>query len=476
MFRPWKNFAVFALTLALLEISCAACHSQFSEPFFEPAPSVAAPVTAPVEKQKTNFSLDASWNNGLLISSADDEFRIHVGGNAQVDTVWLMGPAGAFALPGGGQNGVENSSAALLRRARMRMDGTIYGQFDYILEYDFANANNENDGLQPPSFGNIDGSPTPCNIWMQIREVPGFGNVRMGNQVKPIGMSNNTNQAFLPFMERPDNMDAFYGPFDSGFALGISSRNWSESERMTWQYGVYAPAVNVFGVSLNKYAGGGRVTALPWLEAEEKSLIHIGCGFFGGQLEENKLRLRDRPLLRNAPGYAVPVLVDTGTLGGTNQFTFGPEFAAVLGSLTLQAEWAAQFLTNASRNNQSLGTVFYQGGYVEALYFLSGEVQEYLRREGVFGRVEPINNYRVRKGEPRVGSGAWQIGARFSYLDLNNSGGQGGQVYDWTFGLNWLLNPNMRMQFNYILEHRDGPQNVAQGWLNGLGARIAYDF
>jgi hypothetical protein len=66
-------------------------------------------------------------------------------------------------------------------------------------------------------------------------------------------MSTNTNQAFLPFMERPNNMDAFYGPFDSGFALGISSRNWSESERMTWQYGVYAPAINVFGISLNKY-------------------------------------------------------------------------------------------------------------------------------------------------------------------------------------------------------------------------------
>ena len=88
--------------------------------------------------------------------------------------------------------------------------------------------------------------------------MPFFGNVRFGNQVKPIGMTNNTYQGSLPFLERADNMDAFYGPFDSGFALGLSARNWTESERLTWQYGVYRPSINVFGVSLNKYSAGTR--------------------------------------------------------------------------------------------------------------------------------------------------------------------------------------------------------------------------
>ena len=59
---------------------------------------------------------------------------------------------------------------------------------------------------------------------MQVREVPVLGNVRIGYQVKPIGMTNNTNQALLPFIERADNMDAFYGPFDNGFALGVSAQ------------------------------------------------------------------------------------------------------------------------------------------------------------------------------------------------------------------------------------------------------------
>ena len=48
--------------------------------------------------------------------------------------------------------------------------------------------------------------------------------------------------------------------------------------------------------------------------------------------------------------------------------------------------------------------------------------------------------------------GAWQVGLRFSYLDLNDKAIQGGMVYDWTAGLNWFWNPNMKVQLNYILE------------------------
>src|SRR5262249_16071081 len=339
------------------------------------------------------------------------------------------------------------------RRAILQADGSIYDQFDYSIQFDFANASNENSGVQPPSFGNLTSNPPPLNIWMQVRDVPYLGNVRGGNQTKPIGLENNTSAAFLPFMERSDNMDAFYGPFDNGFALGVTARNWSESERMTWQYGVYRPATNVFGVALNKGSYGGRVTARPWYEEDGARLIHLGLGTWGGELVQDQLRDRARPLLRNAPGFAVPVLADTGEVPGSRQYTIGPEFALVLGSLTVQAEWTGQFLTDAEPSGQPQGTVFYHGGYVQALYFLTGEHQEYEKREGVFGRVVPRRDFRWKKGERWCSPGAWQVGVRFSYLDLNDKGIQGGQIYDWTVGLNWFLNPNMKVQFNYIAEH-----------------------
>jgi phosphate-selective porin OprO/OprP len=448
-----------------------------------PRPPAAAPVLAapaPTESNSTEapqpIRFDATWDNGLFLKSADDQFRFHAGGVGQIDSVWLIGPKGNFVANGGAANGVGNSAATQLRRAILEVDGTVYGQFDYSIQYDFANASNDNSGLQPPSFGNLSSSPAPQNIWMQVRDVPYLGTVRVGNQTKPIGMANNTGGAFLPFMERPDNHDAFYGPFDNGFALGIAALNWTESERVTWQYGVYRPATNVFGVALNKGSYGGRVTALPIYEDDGAELVHVGLGSFSGELVQNEQRDRARPLLRNAPGFAVPVLVDTGEIPAGRQYTIGPEFAAVLGSLTVQAEWAGQFLTRADPNGQPQGTVFYHGGYVDVLYFLTGEHEQYDKHDGTFGRVIPRSNFHTKANDACRGFGAWQIGVRFSYLDLTDKAIQGGQVYDWTVGLNWYLNPNMKMQFNYIAEHRDDPPAGVNGWINGIGMRAAYDF
>jgi phosphate-selective porin OprO/OprP len=425
---------------------------------------------------KRRIYLDANWENGLRFESDDGQFHLHVGGAGQVDSVWLVGPTSVFAAPGGGTSGVGNAAATLLRRAVLQADGDIFGQFDYIVQFDFANASNENNGIQPPSFGNLTSSPAPLNIWMQVRDVPYLGNVRVGNQVKPIGLENNTPFTFLPFMERSDNMDAFYGPFDNGYALGITARNWSESERATWQYGVYRPSTNVFGVALNKASYGGRVTGLPVYEDDGERLVHVGLGTFFGEVVQDEQRNRVRPLLRNAPGFAVPVIADTSEVPGSRQYTLAPEFALVLGPLTVEAEWAGQWLTDAvAPGNVPQGTVFYHGAYVQALYFLTGEHDHYLRREGAFGRQIPNEDYHVKKDDPHRAFGAWQVGVRFGYVDLSDKAIQGGTVYDWTFGLNWYLNPNMKVQFNYVLEHRDQP-GTAVGWINGFGVRAAYDF
>jgi len=441
----------------------------------QPDATPAAVVNVP-ETPKRSYGLLSSWTDGLRFKSDDDAFRVHVGGNAQIDSTWLIGPQSAFLLPNGSTSGIGNASATFLRRVRLRVEGSIFDQFDFIVEYDFANASNENDGQQPASFGNLSGQPAPCNVWMQIRDVPFLGDVRMGNIVKPIGMTNNTSQAMLPFLERADNMDAFYGPFDSGFALGLVARNHRDDELATWQFGIYRPAINVFGVALTKFEWGGRVTALPIYDDDGRVLVHVGMGTLNGELVQNQLRVRARPELRNGPGFANPVLVDTSEIPGSRQYTLAPEFAAVVGPWTVQAEWTGQYLTQATpKGEANQGTLLFHGGYVQVLYFLTGEHQEYEKLEGAFGRVVPLRNVRFNRGDGCSGCGAWQVGVRFSYLDLNDRAVQGGVVYDWTFGLNWFLNPNMRVQLNYILERRNQP-GVDPAWINGVGVRAAYDF
>ena len=52
----------------------------------------------------------------------------------------------------------------------------------------------------------------------------------------------------------------------------------------------------------------------------------------------------------------------------------------------------------------------------------------------------------------------------------------GGQIADMTAALNWFLNPNMKIQWNYLLAHRDGQQGQGSGWFDGFGVRAAFDF
>ncbi|MBX7104441.1 MAG: OprO/OprP family phosphate-selective porin [Gemmataceae bacterium] len=420
--------------------------------------------------------LESYWENGYHLASSDGQFRLHIGGNAQLATTWLIGPDSAFVGSNGQTSGIGNSQGTFFRRIRLRMDGSIWSQFDYAIEYDFANAANENDGIQEPTFNNLTSAPVPCNVWMQVRDLPVFGTVRLGNQVKPIGFTNNTPQTMLPFVERADNMDAFYAPFDNGFALGVTSRHVTESERMTGQVGIYQPAVNSFGVALNKWAVGGRITGLPMDEDEGQRLVHLGIGTWISNLPQDQIRVRARTILRNGPGFAVPVLVDTGTVSASHQAIIAPELAVVYGPWTLQAEYAGQYVTQVVQAGQSQGTVYYHGGYVQALYFLTGEHQAYSRTDGAFGRVMPRNNFHVTRHDDSRTFGAWQAGARFSYADLTDKGIDGGKVYDMTLGLNWFLNPNMKLQMNYILERRDAPNQLGQFWINGVGLIAGYDF
>jgi hypothetical protein len=96
-----------------------------------------------------------------------------------------------------------------------------------------------------------------------------------------------------------------------------------------------------------------------------------------------------------------------------------PEIALVYGPWLVQAEYTSSWFYGARPAQNvptSLGSVFVQGGYVEALCFLTGENRTYNRQQGVFNRVVPNDNLDRRKGT----WGAWQVGVRYDGLDLNS--------------------------------------------------------
>ena len=107
-----------------------------------------------------------------------------------------------------------------------------------------------------------------------------------------------------------------------------------------------------------------------------------------------------------------------------------------------------------------MGTLFYSGGYVEVLYFLTGEHRAYIRESGLYDRIVRARTRfgsRARRASPtsRLGSMAGRV--RYNYLNLNDKGINGGVLNDLTLGLNWFLNPNMKFQWNYSITDRHSP-------------------
>jgi phosphate-selective porin OprO/OprP len=425
-----------------------------------------------------DLTMSARWNNGLELATKDKAFRVHVGGRWQLDTSWFNAEQEVQNnLPGN----VLYHDAIDFRRARMRIDGTMYEVIEFAMEYDFVKRNGA-------AFSDIHVSAI-TDLWLQVSHTP-IGNIRVGNQKEAIGFEHIVSSRFLPFMERSYNQDTFYGGSFNGFTPGISLWDNFLEDRASYNIGLYKPVNNVFAFNNNDgdYAITGRLTALPIYEHEGRQLVHLGVSGRQATTYDDRIRFRTRDAIRGGVSTQWPVPADITVFGDTMQW-INTEFAAVQGPWTMQAEWLFSFTSDAQRLaggapvGPNVDSLFYQGGYVQLLYFLTGESDTYSLEKMAFDRMKPFENFFWVRGEDGCkycGRGAWQVGARYDYLDLNDQGINGGLLHNGTLGLNWFWNPNTKVQFNYIATYRDVSETAdfpdGSGWINGFGIRFAQDF
>jgi phosphate-selective porin OprO/OprP len=168
-----------------------------------------------------------------------------------------------------------------------------------------------------------------------------------------------------------------------------------------------------------------------------------------------------------------------------------------MGPLSIQAEYGFNWVEDATGINPaglklqpaltSPQNYFFNGGYAQLAYTLTGESRAYEKRLGrlsqyYFGPQGPFNNaWAVRGDDGRYcfNWGAWEIAARYSYVNLNDGVGlnriQGGTLDGLTLGLNWYLNTNLRFQFDYVYNQRsDLPPGAIAGSTRGLGLRMQF--
>lgn len=437
--------------------------------------------------------LKAIWKHQLNFESPEKNFTVHIGGRTQVETIWLDATPQAI----GTGNGFGAQNAVDFRRARLRADGTIYKTIDYVMEYDLVNSVNDNAGLagQPANATNVINVPAPTDLWWQFREVPIVQNVKVGLQKEPIGLEHLTSSRYLDFMERSYNQDLYTGPFNNGFTPGVAIlTNFGEEDQGLIHAGIFKntdtspTGIFAYGGSANPgYNYDARISYLLWNECEGRELLHIGASYNHRDPLNDAIRIRSRGSLRNGPGSLNPLYVDTGNFFATNQELAGAELSWISGSFQMQAEYIVSVCTDARSalsGGTSYGNYTTYGYYIMASYFLTGEHREYEKKAGSFGRVIPHANSKLCPQDcsaPRWG--AWQILARFADVNLNDNGLLGGLTRDYTIGLNWFLNPNMKIQANYVLTDRGdanpafvGAAGAGAGWISGFGMRLAHDF
>jgi len=436
-----------------------------------------------------DLTFKTRWDHGVWFETADKAFRVHVGGRTQFDLVWGRAPNDVeFGVGGIGRinDGVN------FRRGRLEMDGWIYEVIDFFCEYDFFQAANVDPTL-PATENNVIDAVAPTDLWAAINFIPKIGTVRIGNMKPGISLEHLTSSRYLDFIERSINFDPYFNR-NNGFQPGIQILNWTENERMSWQVGVFKNNNTVFGWNNGdgEYQLNARVTALPWYEHNGRCMIHLGVGVQYDEPDQSNAILRQRWGLRNGPA-SLQNTVALASLFGNEQLIVVPEFFMNLGPLSVQAEYFYNQVAEVRAfQTQPQGRVIIPGPtrtfashgyYVQALYFLTGEHRPY-GRTGLHSsgaaptRVVPISNFFWTRGA--FSAGAWQVGARYAYSDLSNNGIFGGEVHEGTLGVNWFLNPNMKIQWNYVLGHRGdlGPTTgiSSEGTYQGFGTRLAFDW
>ncbi len=377
-------------------------------------------------KEKSSDSKSESKKEGEGWTDVSmEKWTVKLGGHVQADFVsWANAPE---TLPA--QNYFE------FRRLRLVADGTGYGVYDFRLQMT----------LEPESIGESGGlatSPDVKDAYFTVNELPWLGRFRIGNFFVPFSLEQVTNDTNNIFLERSIPTQ---GIFAADREVGMALYNSTDDHRVTWSHGVFFDSISEAlkeRIDDNQgYRLSSRWTWLPFYDepSNGRYLLHTGIGVLHTDDQDNRVRFRARPQVREGPR-----LIDSGALIADSYTTGNLEGALVLGPVTFQSE---AFLSDVQLQNG--GSTYVQGMYFHGSYFLTGEnriFDPFGQHGAQFGRNVPISNFFLVPGA--FSPGAWELKARWSYLDLDNV--NRGQYNDFTAGFNWYWSDRTRIMFDWI--------------------------
>ncbi len=473
--------------------------------------------------------VDVAFKNGasLWVTTASGDFTFHPGIWIQYDNIfWTQSPQltavqGARAGPkqgvasGANLGGIgDEQDGTDFRRVRPFIEGTMWGNFEYRFVVDMENV----------QFSQVELD----EFWAGLNNIPIIGTIRVGHIKNLLGIEGDeaSSSRSMTFMERSSYSEAI--ELNQNFFTGVEfTRTYLEDKRGYIGVGVFRTDIASTTGTLygdGQWGSQARLTVLPIYEDKGAEMMHLGLSGGWRQGTNNitgangaaatnyrTFTLSARPELRDDDPAASPAgaqvlpnvddnrMVSTGAIAASNAFLLGSEFLYIRGPFSVQGEYGANFLQNCTGIaptgftfnpilNPSQNYVF-TGGYIQLAYTLTGESRGpgYDRTRGAFGRyylgeegpTRPL--WLTRDGIHNLGWGAWEIAARYSYLNLNDGTGvnriQGGDMQGVSLALNWYLNTNSTLMFDWVYNDRYNlPTGSFSGYTQGLGARMQISF
>jgi phosphate-selective porin OprO/OprP len=432
-----------------------------------------------------------------------DEFpTFKTTGFLQLDSAFYSQTPENRATVGDAQDGTG------FRRARLAVLGKVAEFTNYQIEMDFATA----------------GRPSFFDCYVEQANLPYLGTVKIGQFCQPFSVDSLTGFRNLTFLERSLPFLALV-PFRK---VGISAANQTEDQMSQWTYSLYrtggyhnAPLGDTRYATdigdIGGYSFATRATHLLHYDelAGDRYLWHVGGSYTFAMLGANDAvgsgtsgnagsprpfyQARTTPEfgtlgyseLGNSFGSAVngtPNFVDTGRYEATNFNMFGLESVTQWGPWGFTTEYIGTLV------NTPWGNVYYQGGYGQLAYRLTGENRAYDKKTGTLGKLVPYTDFIPLKQDGICGWGAWEIAARWSIIDLRNPDFLDGHYYvagtnsftgtnkagngvlqDTTLGITWFLNTHTKIQANWIHAMLD---NTARGYSSAdlFVSRVQVDY
>jgi len=455
-----RRWPVFLLAVSVVCGGSAMAWSQQIQPAYQPVdPAYAAPagltrtVSMPTQPTQAHLASMSAMNDDLAArveklekAAADAKKKKASGmspkvfGRIYLDWTTYDQDAGSKALPGYGNQHNGNE----FRTMRFGVKGSGFGVFTYKAEVDFASRTRT-------AFK---------DTYMQVGDLPLIGNLRGGFFKEPFGLEELTSSKYITFTER--NMAN--GAFSVARRTGVMAFDQTENERLLWQIGVFSTNGDAVAADHDEPPffqddnGGTAVTmrlcGTPWYDeaTEGRGLLHTGIAYSYRDIADNSHRFRFRP-----EEHLGDRILDT-TVNNINHYEMlNLQTAFVYGPFSMQAEYFTVATNGIDANPDNT----LDGGYVFVSYFLTGESRKYKRSAGAFDRVKPFENFfrvRTEDGCVQTGKGAWEVAYRYSTVDFASGLAGSGNVDNHTFGVNWYLNPYMRLMANLIHSNafRDG--------------------